>query len=128
MRLEYPNLELLEYKAMLALSKDEYFRQKFQEIRNKSNYARMEIEAEMFPQLWGSTCTGFDVTQDGEPALGGAAMTKAYTTVLHELNTDIYLVCFGDELCYMVTDANEDFHEDLQKRHMASLSEAKRRY
>lgn len=55
-------------------------------------------------------------------------MTKEYTTVMHELLTDTYIVFFGEKLCYRVTNANAEFFEDLQNRRMASLSEAKRRY
>lgn len=79
-----------------------------------------------FSQMWGSTCTGFDVLKDGSPAIGGCAMTKEYTTVMHELLTDSYIVFFGAEPCYKVTNANETFFDDLAKRRMASLSEAKK--
>lgn len=88
----------------------------------------VEMEAIVFPQIWGSTCTGFDVSKDGSPAIGGCAMTKEYTTVFHELLTDTYIIFFGERICYKVTNANAEFYEDLQKRNMASLSEAKRRY
>lgn len=100
----------------------------FEEKKRNNKYAYAEIDAVMFPQIWGSTCTGFDVTEDGSPAIGGCAMTKEYTTVLHELSTDTYLIAFGEKICYKVTNANAEFYEDLQKRRMASLSEAKRRY
>ncbi|MFR3572558.1 MAG: hypothetical protein ACLTUZ_15330 [Sellimonas intestinalis] len=96
--------------------------------RKDNKYVYSEIDAVVFPQIWGSTCTGFDVTEDGSPTLGGCAMTKEYTTVLHELATDIYIIFFGEKMCYKVTNANVEFFEDLKKRHMASLSEAKRRY
>lgn len=66
--------------------------------------------------------------EDGSPAIGGCAMTKEYTTVFHELLTDTYIIFFGERICYKVTNANAEFYEDLQKRNMASLSEAKRRY
>ena len=115
MNARYPNLELLEYKARAALSRDEEFLKIFEEKKKNKKYVYAEIDAVVFPQIWGSTCTGFDVTEDGSPAWGGCAMTKEYTTVLHEL-------------CYKVTNANAEFYEDLQKRQMASLSEAKRRY
>lgn len=128
MNARYPNLELLEYKARVALSKDEEFLKNFEAKRKDNKYVYLEIDAVVFPQIWGSTCTGFDVTEDGSPALGGCAMTKEYTTVLHELATDIYIICFGEKICYKVTNANAKFFEDLQKRRMASLSEAKRRY
>lgn len=128
MNARYPNLELLEYKVRVALSQDEEFLKILEEKKRNNKYAYAEIDAVMFPQVWGSTCTGFDVTEDGRPALGGCAMTKEYTTVMHELLTDTYIVFFGEKLCYRVTNANAEFFEDLQNRRMASLSEAKRRY
>ena len=128
MNARYPNLELLEYKARVALSKDEEFLKNFEAKRKDNKYVYSEIDAVVFPQIWGSTCTGFDVTEDGSPTLGVCAMTKEYTTVLHELATDIYIIFFGEKMCYKVTNANVEFFEDLKKRHMASLSEAKRRY
>lgn len=128
MNTRYPNLELLEYKARAALSRDEEFLKIFEEKKKNKKYVYAEIDAVVFPQIWGSTCTGFDVTENGSPALGGCAMTKEYTTVLHELLTDTYIIFFGEKMCYKVTNANAEFYEDLQKRQMASLSEAKRRY
>lgn len=128
MNARYPNLELLEYKARVALSRDEEFLKIFEEKKKNKKYVYAEIDAVVFPQIWGSTCTGFDVTENGSPALGGCAMTKEYTTVLHELITDTYIIFFGEKMCYKVTNANTEFYGDLQKRQMASLSEAKRRY
>lgn len=128
MNARYPNLELIEYKARVALSQDEEFLKIFEEKKRNNKYVYEEIDAVMFPQVWGSACTGFDVTEDGIPAWGGSTMTKEYTTVLHELATDTYIIFFGEKMCYKVTNANAKFFEDLQKRRMASLSEAKRRY
>ena len=128
MNARYPNLELLEYKAIMYLSRDKEFVRILDEKKRDNKYALVEIEAVMFPQIWWSTCTGFDVTENGSPTLGGCAMTKEYTTVLHELVTDTYIIFFGEKMCYEVTNANAEFYEDLQKRQMASLSEAKRRY
>ena len=128
MNTRYPNLELLEYKARAELSSDEEFLKIFEEMKKNKKYVYAEIDAVMFPQIWGSTSTGFDVNEDGSPAWGGCAMTKEYTTVLHELLTDTYIIFFGEKMCYKVTNANAEFYEDLQKRQMASLSEAKRRY
>lgn len=128
MNTRYPNLELLEYKARAELSSDEEFLKIFEEMKKNKKYVYAEIDAVMFPQIWGSTCTGFDVNEDGSPAWGGCAMTKEYTTVLHELLTDTYIIFFGEKMCYKVTNVNAEFYEDLQKRQMASLSEAKRRY
>lgn len=125
-----PNLELLLYKAQQLLSHDEEFIRAIAEVKQSKNkeYVRPDFEVECFPQIWGSTCTGFDITPDGSPAIGGSAMTKEYTTVIHETVTDCYCVFFGETPCYKVTNANHKFYEDLLKRNMASLSVAKKKY
>jgi len=119
----YPNLELLEYKVLMTLKNYDKF---CNPIQKKKGF--IEFEAIVFPQWWGSTCTGFDVTKDGTPSVGGSAMTKEYTVVFHELTTDIYVVCFGNCPCYIVDNANSQFFEDLNMRRMKSLSEAKEFY
>ena len=112
----FPNLELIENKATeLALLDD-------------SLPSPPEFDLITFPQTWGSTCTGFDRTSDGLPAIGGSAMTKEYTTVAHELKTDVYYIFFGGRPCYKVTEAGKNFFSDLSSRNMASLSKAKDRY
>lgn len=113
----YPNLELIEYKVKQLLAADEEFTSK-----------RTEFDMIVFPQIWGSTCTGFDVCPDGSPAVGGCAMTKEYTTVVHEITTATYIVCFGNQPCYKVTDPTDDFFSDLSARRMARLSESQKRY
>lgn len=123
-----PNLELLLYKAQQLLAHDEEFLKALKERKDKLNHLSVDFDVTVFSQIWGSTCTGFDVTSDESPAIGGCAMTKEYTTVIHETVTDCYCVFFGDRPCYKVTNANQNFHEDLMKRQMASLSEAKERY
>lgn len=125
--IKYPNLELLEYKTMILLKKDDEF-QKILEAKTKNTYTHPELDAVVFPQIWGSTSTGFDVTKNGAAVLAGCAMTKEYTTVFHELLTDIYVVFFGDAPCYTVHNANEVFFEDLKKRQLKSLSQAKQYY
>ena len=126
----YPNLELLEYKAKQLLTQDESFLAAVEAYKKENNtkYACFDFNTTMFPQVWGSTCTGFDVAADGSPAIGGCAMTKEYTTILHETLTGSYVVCFGDRPCYKVTNPSEDFINDMQHHRMASLSEAKGRY
>lgn len=112
----FPNLELIKHKATeLAL------------LDNRLS-SPPEFDLITFPQTWGSTCTGFDLTSDGLPVIGGSAMTKEYTTVAHELKTDVYYIFFGNRLCYKVTEAGENFFNDLNSRSMASLSKAKDRY
>lgn len=123
-----PNLELLLYKAQQLLAHDEEFIKALQKRKDELNHLTVDFDVIVFSQVWGNTCTGFDITPDGSPTIGGCAMTKEYTTVIHETVTDCYCVFFGDRPCYKVTKANQNFHEDLMKRQMASLSEAKERY
>lgn len=123
-----PNLELLLYKAQQLLAHDEEFIKALQKRKDELNHLTVDFDVIVFSQVWGNTCTGFDITPDGNPTIGGCAMTKEYTTVIHETVTDCYCVFFGDRPCYKVTNANQNFHEDLMKRQMASLSEAKERY
>nr|DAK49420.1 MAG TPA: hypothetical protein [Caudoviricetes sp.] len=120
-----PNLELLMYKASSIFLQEEEFLLK---ARNLKNYEILDIEVETFPQTWGSTCTGFDITEDGKATVGGCAMTTEYTTVVHEKRTDFYLVFFGDRPCYVVHNPTKEFYEDLKDRNLASLSESKKRY
>lgn len=120
----YPNLELVEYKVKQLLRNDKEFVGAVEKA--KGRYAYLEFEAVVFPQIWGSTCTGFDVAEDGAATISGCAMTKEYTTIIHELLTDTYVVCFGNRPCYKVMNVNDTFLADLKKRNMAGLSEAKK--
>ena len=112
----FPNLELIEYKAT-----------EFAQLDNRLS-SPPEFNLISFTQVWGNTCTGFDLTSDGLPTIGGSAMTKEYTTVAHELKTDVYYIFFGNRLCYKVTEAGKNFFDDLKHHKMASLSQAKWRY
>lgn len=116
-----PNLELLMYKAWIYLEYDE-------EYARKSKGKLLSFTIETFPQIWGSTCTGFDITEDGKATIGGCALTTEYTTVVHEKRTDFYCVFFGDRPCYAVHNPTMEFYEDLKERRLASLSESKERY
>lgn len=97
-----PNLELLLYKAQQALAHDPDFVQKIAEIKENDSRKKvyLDFSVECFSQIWGSTCTGFDVTEAGGPVMAGSAMTKEYTTIVHEKTTDTYCVFFGDRPCY----------------------------
>ena len=122
-----PNLELLMHKGIGYLGLDKEFMEKV--IKAKSDGIRtFNFQIETFPQIWGNTCTGFDITEDGKATIGGCAMTTEYTTVVHEENTESYLVFFGDRPCYAVHNPTKEFYEDLKDRHLASLSESKERY
>lgn len=128
MNAHIPNLELLLYKAQQLLAHDESFVKKVAEKKKDEKHIYLDFDIETFPQVWGSTCTGFDVSEDGTRSWAGSAMTKEYTSVVHERVTDTYCVFFGDRPCYKVDNPNQEFFEDLQKRNMVSLSEAKKRY
>lgn len=127
---KYPNLELIEYKFLQQLNNDEEFKKKLQKLREENQYIRAhhDFDVIVFSQIWGSTCTAFDICKDGSPALGGNAMTRAYTTVIKETLTGTYGVFIGNKSCYMVTNATDEFYKDLSNRNMASLNEARRKY
>lgn len=122
--MKYPNLESLEHQMDLALSKNTEFLKKLQLI----DKSKCEIEVTVFPQLWGNTCTGFDITENGKSIISQSIITKEYTSVFHELLTNTWCIFFGNKLCYIITDPNEKFYKDLSEKHMASLSEAKQKY
>lgn len=128
MVMRVPNLELVLYKAQQLLAQDKEFVNELAERRKTEKHLRIDFTLEVFPQMWGSTSTGFDVTENSEPTIGGCAMTEEYTIVIHQRTTDCYCVFFGEQPCCKVTNANEDFYDDLNNHRMASLSEAKKRY
>lgn len=127
-RAEYPNLELMEYMFKQRLQADKEWVEKYKEIKEQCEYAHVSFNVVVFPQVWGSTCTAFDVMPDGSPAIGGCAMTETYTVVFHENLTDCYCVFVDGRPCYLVNDATSVFYEDLKNCNMKSLSEAKKHY
>jgi hypothetical protein len=91
-------------------------------IRQQTHKGRpslYDINVIQFPQTWGSTALGFG-------GMGGAAMTKAYTTVI--ICRENAAVFFAGRHCYSVDGINDAFSEDLKNRHMRSLKEANGRY
>lgn len=125
---KYPNLELIEYKFMQMLTNDEEWKKRVEELKKQNCYLRPDFSVTVFSQMWGSTCTAFDVMPDGSPAIGGCAMTREYTTVIEETLTNTFGVFIGDRPCYKVSDAPDEFYADLAEKNMASLSVAKKRY
>lgn len=107
--LQYPNLPLVE--------------ERFKNILKAENLITKGFNCSVivFPQMWGSTSLGFE-------GLGGCAMTEAYTTVIIERNSGIYGVFFDESFAYMTDQVTPEFLEDLQKRNMKSVSEAKKYY
>jgi hypothetical protein len=122
-----PNLELMMYKAIEHLQQDKEFMKRVKKVES-SGVRILDFQIETFPQIWGSTCTGFDITEDGKTAFGGSALTMEYTTVVYEGRTETYLVFFGDRPCYAVHNPTKEFYEDLKERSLASLSKSKERY
>lgn len=76
-----------------------------------------EFDFNMFSQIWGSTALGFN-------GIGGRALTKAYTTVVEEMNLNIYGVFFGDRLAYAVENPNNLFFYDLDHHSMKAVYES----
>ena len=80
-----------------------------------------------FIQMWGSTCLGFDIDENGEAMFGGQVMTEAYTTVA-ELSPTLFIVCFNEDPCYAVENPTKEFYDDVKNRCMTSRSKANKRY
>ncbi len=125
---KYPNLELIEYKFRQILNNDEEWKKKVEEAWEKNRYIYPDYEVIVFPQVWGSTNTAFDVCEDGSPAIGGCAMTKAYTVVVKETLTETYGVFVDDKACYIVDNPSNEFYKDLSEHNIKSRSEAKKAY
>lgn len=126
-----PNLELLAYQAWIKLALNPEYDKRIKKIHpnwDEPTLPQPDLSVDCFVQTWGSTCTGFDVDEHGIPLWGGSAMTDAYTTVVHERQTDMYVVFFNDRICYIVENPTDQFYEDLKNRNLARLSEALKRY
>ena len=129
MKAKYPNLELMEYQSYIAIKNTQELTDKLECAKTKyGKYTRPNFVAEMFIQMWGSTNTAFDICPDGSPAIGGCAMTEAYTVIMHEITTDVYFVFVDNKLCYYVENANQAFLTDLKEHNIKPLSEAKKVY
>ena len=133
---KYPNLELLEYQFKHILIEDIEWNKKLEEkqantqnlLNFNNRYSCLNFDIEVFPQIWGSTTTAFDITKEGYPTIGGQMLTKAYTTVIKENFTETYGIFVDNKLCYIVTEPTEKFYEDLKNRSMQSLKTAKKLY
>lgn len=73
-----------------------------------------DLDIRHFPQLWGSTALGFG-------GMGGAAMSRAYTTVI--IHQDVAAVFFSGRHAYTVEMFNKKLLEDVSKGCMASVNE-----
>lgn len=112
---DLPCLPLIEERAKNILKKEirkEYYpfnENTPQYIYNAYKYP--DFDFNVFSQVWGSTALGFN-------GIGGQALTKAYTTVLKELNSNMFFVFFEERFAYMVKDPNELFQKDFEEHNM----------
>ena len=109
MKTQYPNLKLLEYI--------------FNNFMNQAKYhGPREVDAFVFPQMWGNTAGG-----NAEPGqVAGQSFIKEYTTVM--FCPPYAMVAFGDTPAYMVSNPNEAFMEDFEKRCMRPKRESEKVY
>ena len=109
MKLGYPNLELLDYKA----------REIIQELHPEYTY--LDLIADVFIQTWASTALGFD-------GIGGQAITKAYTTIIGDFDKNIFVVFFDNQVAYTVEYPNEKFFDDILHKSMTNVRKYYSRY
>lgn len=124
MTAKLPNLELILYKAKQILGGSQKFMQKVQSLQKAPYGVMLDYNIDVFPQTWSNTALGFD--KDG--GVSGQAMTKAYTTIVHENVTDFYVVFFGENPCYMIDEVTQEFVDDLRSRSLVGQREADKRY
>lgn len=93
-----PNLELLLYKAQQALCHDPDFVQKIAEIKENDSHKKvyLDFSVECFSQIWGSTCTGFDVTEAGEPVMAGSGYDRGITPPSYMRRPQTPTVCSSE--------------------------------
>ena len=128
MKAVLPNLELLEYKTQEMISSDSFLSNEIRQYFKSSKFIVIDLSCKVFKQIWGSTCTAFDICDNGSFAVSGSAMTPAYTVVFEEPITSTYFVFVDNRFCYKVHNPSDEFFEDLKNCNLVSLSEAKERY
>ena len=130
--MNYPNLELLDYKTRLLLKQDEKFIKEVEKFKLKTKFSitamSVGLEAKMFIQTWSDTGCGIDIDSNGHPYMVGNAMTDAYTVVFYESISKQYFVYFNSQLAYVITKANKKFLNDLHNDRLLSVSEANKEY
>lgn len=124
---QVPNLELLLYQAMEYFNRFEEYTNKMKAMRAKnqiSRYLRPHLVADTFIQSWPNTATGFDAPE----SVSGQAITMAYTTVVHELVTNMFVVFIDNRPCYFISHPTKEFIEDLRDRNVVGRYYAQHRY
>ncbi len=117
----YPNI------ANLAAITQKYIGTEYKKKLDKLNRRVEDIELDviMFPQVWANTAIGFDMNAKNEIIEGSPIPTKAYTTVIYNIDLDLYYVFFDNRFCYKVVNPSHKFFEDLRNNNLKGLSKYK---
>lgn len=125
----YPNLELLEYKAWNAV--------RLKRSAQESIIINRQCKADMFLQMWSDALGG---RRSNPSQMTSQTVTEEYTTVLtlrwieqteydkliRRMGTEymVCVVCFGNDIGYVVDPPNKIFFDDLVDRNIASVMDS----
>jgi len=126
MRTDYPNVELLAYRAERIFD-DELGKYLLQETKVFTRY--LDTQVYVFRQTWANTATGLDL----HGGFSGQAFTSAYTTIVQiDFETqdpdpeigitrnNFFVVFFRDTLAYCGFNPNRSFYLDVSNFDMKS--------
>lgn len=99
----FPDLEKIKY--LFANNK------RISEFLKSKGVTSPDIAFTIFPQLWENTGTGISL-------IGGDTLTEEYTVILHERQTVLYAVFFGNQLAYAIEKPNDIFLQNLSGRYV----------
>lgn len=124
MDIKVPNLESLLERSRQMLLGDQEFLEALEKVkeRKKDPSLQMNLLIECFPQWWDRGSTPFDPPD--KKVRRSKILRAEYTSIVHELTTDTFLVYFGDEFGYKVHPAGLDFYDDMRTHSMAKVSKA----
>ena len=128
MDIKVPNLESLLERSRQMLLEDQEFLETFEKVkeRKKDPSIQMDLLIDCFPQWWDRDCTPFDPLD--KKVRRSKILRAEYTSIVHELTTDTFLVYFGDRFGYKVYQTGLDFYDDMRTHMMAGVSKAAERY
>lgn len=123
-----PNLESLLERSRQMLLGDQEFLEALEKVkeRKKNPSLQMNLLIECFPQWWDRGCTPFD--PPGKKVRRSKILRAEYTSIVHELTTNTFLVYFGDRFGYKVFQTGLDFYDDMRTHMMAGVSRAAELY
>ena len=126
MRTDYPNVELLAYRAEQIFN-DEVGKYLKRDTEMFSRY--IDTQVYVFRQTWANAATGIDL----HGGVSGQAFTNAYTTIVQidfeigKQDTEVgversyfFAVFFGDALAYCGFNPNRSFYLDASNFDMKS--------